>query len=516
MPDSGSALMAWRKRCLSRLNRALRHLPGLSPGAGSLRRYLLAWLLVPQLVLWVGAAVLSYNVAARYANLAIDRSLYQSSRALARQVKPTSGGLLIDLPRAARDIIETDPDDRVYYTVSSPPGKFILGNRPLPEPPLFVRLPQGQAPRVNEPRFYDAVVQDEHRKNLAVRVVALYLAWGEGQSSQTMLVQIAKSRVSRDALAGRIIEDTALPLIGLVVLMSIIVWASIRAGLTPLARLRDAVVHRAPGNLEPIQLGSVPEEVRVLTTALNNMLQAVQEGVSGQRRFISDAAHQLRTPLAGLKSQTELALKEADDPALKARLARVHESATRSAHLVNQLLTLARAEPESTNAMGRSRFDLSRLVCEVTAELVPRALQAGVDLGMAEEWQSAHNDTLLLFGNALLIREAVFNVIDNAIRYAGRDSEVTVRLGTQDTAAYVEVDDSGPGIPPEHLAGVFERFYRATHEGTGCGLGLAIVKEIVERHAGTVTLHNRDPHGLCVRLSFPRSANLAQARLLTD
>jgi two-component system sensor histidine kinase TctE len=517
MPEElGSGQFGLRHPALAWLNKALGRLPAASPGSTPLRRYLLIWLLVPQLVLWLGAAVVSYQVAARYANLAIDRSLYQSSRALARQVKPTSGGLLIDFPRAARDIIETDPDEQVYYTVSSPPGKFILGNKALAVPPSSVLPKRGALPSANDPRFYDDVVQSDQHKKVAVRVVALYLAWGEGGNNQTMLVQIAKSRVSRDALASRIMADTALPLIVLVLLMSVIVWASIRAGLAPLARLRHAVVHRSPGNLEPIELGPAPEEVRVLTTALNSMLKAVQEGVMGQRRFISDAAHQLRTPLAGLKSQTELALKETDDPALKARLSRVHESATRSAHLVNQLLTLARAEPESTNAMGRSRFDIGRLVCEVTAELVPRALQARVDLGMAEEWQSSHNQAVLMFGNALLIREAVFNVIDNAIRYAGRDSEVTVRVGVDVGAVFVEVDDTGQGISPDHLEAVFERFYRATHEGTGCGLGLAIVKEIVERHAGTVTLSNRKPHGLCVRLSFPRSASLAQVRPLAD
>jgi len=268
------------------------------------------------------------------------------------------------------------------------------------------------------------------------------------------------------------------------------------------------VLDRAPHDLAPIQLsGPVPEEIQVLTTSLNGLLSAVQESVVGQRRFISDAAHQLRTPLAGLKSQTELALKETADPELKARLSRVHESATRSAHLVNQLLTLARAEPESTNAMGRSRFDLCKLVSELTAEMVPRALQAGVDLGLAESLEVHPVGPLMLEGNAVMVREALSNVIDNAIRYAGKGSEVTVCMGADLDHAdevYVQVDDTGPGLAAEHHEAVFERFYRATHEGSGCGLGLAIVKEIVERHQGRVSLAQREPHGLSVRLSFPR------------
>jgi two-component system sensor histidine kinase TctE len=487
---------------LGRLRRLWFQLPGVHPGTTPLRRYLMIWLLVPQLVLWAGAAVMSYQVAARYANLAIDRSLYTASRALARQVKPTGSGFLIDLPRAARDIIESDPDEQVYYMVSSPPGQFILGNKALSAPPPHIRLADGQPP-VDAPSFYDDTIKVAGHK-VAVRVVALYLSWGEPAQSQTMLVQIAKSRVSRDALAGRILGDIALPLVLLVLAMSLIVWMSLRAGLAPLARLQQAVRDRPAGDLAPIRLGQVPEEIEVLNTALNGLLTRVQESVAGQRRFISDAAHQLRTPLAGLKSQTELALKATADPELKARLQRVHESATRSAHLVNQLLTLARAEPDSANVIGRSRFDLRRLVSELTAEMVPRALQAGVDLGLAEVADSDEPIVpITLMGNALLMREAVFNVIDNAIRYAGAGSEVTVSVDSDDAHMFVRVDDTGPGVDEAHHEAVFQRFFRATHEGTGCGLGLAIVKEIVERHGGSVSLTSREPQGLRVTLAFP-------------
>lgn len=481
---------------------------GLAPGAGSLRRYLLIWLVLPQLVLWSAAAFMSFWMAERYANLALDRSLYQSSRALARQVKPTGSGLFIDFPRAARDIIESDPDDRVYYMVSAPPGKFILGNRLLSQPPHEVQGPSGDGKMLNEPLFYDAKLKVEvNEAPVSVRVAALYEVWGEPSNPQTMLVQIAKSRVSRDLLAERIVRDTALPLIGLVVLMSLIVWFSLRAGLAPLARLHQAVADRDPNHLMPIQIGTAPAEVRTLAAALNGLLQAVRESVQSQQRFISDAAHQLRTPLAGLKSQTELAMRDTHDPQLKARLAMVHESANRSAHLVTQLLTLARANPESRVAMGRTLFDLRHLAEEVTGELVPRALQSGVDLGwedaVGSDGHPAGQAPVMVAGNALLLREAMVNVIDNAIRYAGRGAEVTVRVGTDGASAVVEVDDNGPGISLEHHEAVFERFYRATHEGMGCGLGLAIVKEIVERHDGQVRLENREPHGLRVHLRLP-------------
>jgi two-component system sensor histidine kinase TctE len=473
----------------------LQRLLAATVGTRSLHRQLLLWLLLPQLVLWAAGAAFTYDVAARYARGGIDASLLQATRSLARQVKPIGNGLYIDFPRAAQDIIEADPDDRVHYMVSTPPGQFILGNKPLPLPPGV------QAPRLNEPYFYDAQVD-----GLRLRLAALYVPIGDAnvdpRTRQIMLVQIARSQASRDELAQRILRDTVLPLSGLIVLMTMIVWAGIRAGLAPLARLRALVENRAPNDLAPIELQAAPQEVRALAGAVNQLLGAVQESVAGQKRFISNAAHQLRTPLAGLKSQTEIALEStAGDPALQARLKLVHESAVRSAHVVNQLLMLTRAEPEAAGALPRTDVDLRALVTEVTAEHVPRAMKAGIDLGLADVAEGA--PALHVRGAALLLREAVANLIDNAIRYAGCGSEVTVSAFVQGDSALVEVADNGPGIPAEQHATVFNRFVRATSEGPGCGLGLAIVREIAERHGGSASLQAAQPHGLRVQLQLP-------------
>jgi len=480
---------------------ALRRVPGLTPGTRSLQRHLLLWLLLPQLVLWFAAASFTYQLADSYANRAIDASLSTASRALARQVKPSGSGLYIDFPRAAQDIIEADPDDRVYYMVSTPPGEFILGNSQVPPPPPI------DEPRLGQPYMYDGKVHDpsgDGRREVNVRVVALYLAYGEPGKPQRMLVQVARSRASREELAQQILIDTALPLSGLIVLMSVIVWGGIRGGLAPLARLRSVVESRAPNDLAPIRLEAAPEEVRSLAKALNALLAEVRESVNTQKRFISDAAHQLRTPLAGLKSQTELALASAaagTDPELHARLQRVHESATRSAHLVSQLLALARAEPEAAMAQSRTRFDLQRLARDVAAEQVPRALAAGIDLGSDEP--DAATAPLHVLGNAMLIREALVNLIDNAIRYAGRGASVTVCLHADGASAVVSVEDTGPGVPEADHERIFQRFARATHEGNGCGLGLAIVREIVERSSGTVVLESAQPHGLRAVVRLP-------------
>jgi two-component system sensor histidine kinase TctE len=458
---------------------------------GSLHRQLLLWLLLPQLVLWLAAAFVTYDVAERYANRATDSALSQTTRALARQVKPMGNGLFIDFPRAAQDIISADPEDRVYYMVSTPPGQFILGSRKLPPPPTMRGPPQ-----LGTPYFYDSVVD-----HMPLRLSALYLEYGDATHPQLLLVQEARSRASRDELARSILVDTGLPLSGLILLMTMIVWAGIRAGLAPLARLRALVEDRAPNDLAPLRIDDAPQELRSLARALNGLLAAVHESVAAQRRFVNDAAHQLRTPLAGLKSQTELALEESHDPALQARLERVRESALRSVHLVNQLLSLARAEPESAVARHAGRVDLRELARELTAEWVPRALQAGVDLGLAEAGDDA--PPVIVRGHALLLREALQNLVDNAIRYAGAGTEVTVSASIEDEFGIITVSDTGSGIPDALQRAVFERFVRATHEGSGCGLGLAIVKSIVERHAGQVSLASLQPQGLEVRMALP-------------
>jgi two-component system sensor histidine kinase TctE len=387
-----------------------------------------------------------------------------------------------------------------------------LGNQSLPAPVLPTQDAAPVEPALNTPYFYDGTMPMQGRAALnattgqPLRLVALYLRFGdEVNAPQTMLVQVARSSANREELAQRILVDMLLPMSSLVLLMTLIVWLGIRAGLSPLARLRQQVEGRAPTDLAPLQLASAPRELWSLATAINTLLAAVQNTVATQKRFIGDAAHQLRTPLAGLKSQTEIALQSTSDPELRARLQRVHDSATRSAHLVNQLLTLARAEPESVMAQDRKRFDLQRLAQTLTAEWVPRALRAQIDLGLDD----SATVPVWIEANELLVRESLTNLIDNALHYAGAGSQVTVRVmadwASATPQALLQVSDTGPGLSPADRERVFGRFVRASDVGQGCGLGLAIVKEIVERHHGEVQLDAVQPHGLCVSIRLPLS-----------
>jgi len=450
----------------------------------SLQRQLLLWLLLPQLVLFLVGGALAYRIALNYAEKAIDQSLTQTVRALARQVKPVGSGLLIDFPRAAQDIIEQDPKDRVSYMVSAPPGRFLLGNSQLPSPDASLPLP------TNEVRLYNAQVQGK-----PMRLALLELDYGEPQSPQRMRVQVAQSLVVQERLTAELIADVLAPLLMLMALLSLLVYAGIRRGLRPLERLQTQLGTRRDVTLSaltPIELTQAPQEVHALAMAVNQLLAAVQRGLGQEKRFLNDAAHQLRTPLAGLISQTELALSESDAQALRERLTKVLAGAQRSAHLVHQLLALARNETE----VKMQPLDLAALAREVAREWTPRAIRQQVDLG----YEGA--ERAMVLGQATLLREALNNLLDNALIYGAAHGEVTLRVTASPPHVTLEVIDNGNGLPPQDLAHLFERFWRGSDVPGGCGLGLAIVAEIAQRHHATVQALPNTPHGLRVILRF--------------
>lgn len=458
---------------------------GAQGGYFSLKRQLLVWLLVPQLVLWLVGGVLAFRVALSYAEKTIDQSLTQSVRSLARQVKPFGSGLLVDFPKAAQAIMEEDPKDRVSYTVTSPPGSFLLGNARLPGPPA------GMVVTINAPVLYNVVHEGK-----PMRLASVDLSFGDGPQPQRMRVQVAKSLAVQERIARELVQDVLIPLLLLGALLSALVYAGIRRGLAPLQRLEAQLAHRNAASLSPIEMTQAPDEVFSLVNAVNHLLTTLRRSLSQEKRFLNDAAHQLRTPLAGLISQTEMALQETDVQALQERLVKVHKGALRSAHLVQQLLSLARTEAEVT----LHPVDAAALAREVAREWTPRAVTAGVDLGYEGE------DAVLVPADKLLLREALNNLIDNALLYAGQGATVTLRARSQEGYCLIEVEDDGPGLSEVDRMHAFERFWRGGELPGGCGLGLSIVAEIAQRHGGKAQALPAQPKGLLVRMTLPLQA----------
>jgi two-component system, OmpR family, sensor histidine kinase TctE len=461
----------------------------------SLKRQLLLWLLLPQLVLWLVGSTLAYRLALSYAEKGIDQSLTQSVRSLARQVKPVGSGLLIDFPKAAQAIIEEDPSDKVSYMVSSPPGMFVLGNATLPVPPLATVQGLQQSDQVQLYRASLDAAENEPARPL--RVAVLELNYGDAKSPQRLRVQVAKSLAVQQRIARELIIDIVVPLLLLGAAISALVYAGIARGLRPLQRLQAKLGEKSAAALSPIEMRAAPQEVHSLATAVNQLLTAVQRSVSQEKRFLNDAAHQLRTPLAGLKTQLDLAMQESNPIALQSRLAKVNAGVERSSHLVHQLLRLARSEAD----IELQDTDIAQLAQEVARDAAPAALAAGIDFGYEGEDHLTHR------ANALLLREALSNLIDNAVRYAGHGSAVTLRVRRElahspsDKATVVlEVEDNGPGVSDAARAHIFERFYRASDLPGGAGLGLAIVQEVALRHGGVVQALAVYPHGLCIQI----------------
>jgi two-component system sensor histidine kinase TctE len=448
----------------------------------SLRWHLTYWLIGPLLLLVTAGSFVSYRIALNAATKAYDSALLDPVLAIASHLHRRGEQLELDLPSIAIEALRIDTEDRVYYQVLGPGGELIAGTARLPAPPD--RL----APE--EHIFYDTRLEGER-----VRVAARAVKAEPG----TAIVQVAETLVKRDKLVLELLLASTAPQLLIAFAAVALLWFSIGQGLRPLDRLRDEIAARSPRDLRPVPEQDKPQEVRPLVGALNGLLFRLNAAIESQQRFIANAAHQLRTPLAGLKTHAELARRQPSGLELKSLLDMIAGETQRTSHLVNQLLTLARAEPGE--AASGQPVNLHEIISRDLRGWVQRAVEKNIDLGF--ELQDAW-----VLGEPLLLRELVANLLDNALAYTEAGGSVTVRTGVRDGESVLEVEDNGPGIPESEREKVFERFYRiAATGGEGCGLGLSIVSEIAERHSASVALSvPAEGRGTLARAVFPRLA----------
>jgi two-component system sensor histidine kinase TctE len=462
---------------------------GASSQPNSLFGEILDWMLAPLLFLWPISIIVTHNVADKIANQPYDLALADNVRALARLVAVHDGTVSVDFPAPPRALFRSDQDDVMYYQVAKEDGELVTGDQEI----ATVHPPPHLLPE--EILYRDDFVHGEE-----VRVAYQFLRLGSAGSDPLILVQVAETRNKRSNLASRVVTGVLLPQFAIIPLAVVLVWVGLSRGIAPLNRLQSHIRRRRPTDLSPIAPASVPEEVRPLIVSFNDMMARLEENLQAQQRFIADAAHQMRTPLTGLKMQTELALQESDPEQLRRSLTHIAESADRASHLINQLLSLARAEASFEKVYAVEPVDLETIVREVAQELFPRALAKGIDFGVE---YSGH--ALRVDGNAVLLREMIKNLIDNAIKYTPRGGSVTARTRAAGAIIF-EVEDSGVGIPESDRELVFERFYRVLGSGEdGSGLGLPIVREIADLHSATVTLNpNPAGQGTIAQVVFPR------------
>jgi two-component system sensor histidine kinase TctE len=489
-------------------------MPASGAGQRSLFGEILDWMLAPLLLLWPMSLGLTWVVAQTIANRPYDRELADLVLALARQATVQIGASAdhpaasarAELERVAAVLARNDDNDRTYYQVLGRHGELLAGESGLAVPLEEVAGESGV-------RFRDDMIGDE-----PVRVAYLWLSASAATARSDALVQVAETLGKRSQLATEIIKGVILPQFVILPLAVVLVWFALARGIRPLADLQQRIRRRDSTDLSAIAEGDVPDEVAPLVRAINDLLQRLDRTIATQRHFLADAAHQLKTPLAGLRMQAEFAAREIDggrsDPAsLKHSLRQIALSTQRAAHMVNQLLAMARAE-DTGQATRHQTVDLAAVTRAVVRDFVPRAIERRIDLGY--EGPDAHESTRLL-GEPVLLSEMVRNLVDNALHYTPTGGTVTARVLPDPFGQVVvlQVEDTGPGIAPAEREAVFRPFYRALDtQVDGSGLGLAIVQEVVQRHGAEITVSDARPRtgataalpGALFTLRFPRAS----------
>lgn len=462
--------------------------PAKKKGNPSLRSRLMRLVLIPLLVILLVDIAGSYFVVRHVANSVYDVELDEIAREMLLNVThDKTNGFGFSLSAEAERTLFLDEEDEVFYVIRALDGDTIAGDPSLPVPRS---LRSGK-----NTIFYDDVVQGK-----PVRIVVMRGQPLVRSNIEPVWIQVAETLDKRTRYIKTLLWQVILPQVLLILIAGTLIWRGVAHGLAPLRNLQHEVSMRSHLDLSPIHADNVPGEVEPLLGAVNDLMTRVDAVLGFQERFIADTAHQLRTPVAGLKAHIELALRETETSQIQRALGHLYTSAERLSRLVSQLLSLARNEPHNV-AANFALFDLNQLALRTTQDWVPQAYKKQIDLGFESAGQQ-----VLLNGEAARVTEMINNLVDNAIRYTPAGGRVTVRI-VQDDSVHLIVSDDGPRIPIEERKRIFERFHRllGSHE-EGSGLGLAIVHEIATLHNAQIELiDDADGVGNTFTVSFPVS-----------
>jgi two-component system sensor histidine kinase TctE len=454
----------------------------------SLKSGFILRLIIPLFFFMTVEAGLSYFITWHYVNTAYDRWLLDSARSLVQEIKVENNKVSVNLPKTALEMFKWDDLDKTYFKIISAEQGVIAGD-------IFVPESFDTTADWSQPIFFNETIYGE-----SVRVVSMLVQRKDIQGK--VFVHVAETLNKRRAMMKDILLADLLPQTILVLFSGFYLISGVKRGLKPLHKLTDEIAQRSPRDLSPIDETYIFPEVRTLTDTINDLLVRLTTAIEAQQRFIANAAHQLRTPLAGLKLQAERALREDDLAAMRPALLQIQSSADRASHLITQLLLLAKSEP--VDGMHKLQpVNLSSLAKEVCIDWIPKALQRKMTVSFETE-----NEQAFLKGDEILLKELLANLLDNAIAYGYERGNIAVNVIAKPQLVLI-VEDDGPGIAEAELDKVFERFYRpANSPGEGCGLGLAIIKEIADLHHAQIKLKCIDKKGgLRVEIVFGMTAD---------
>ena len=455
--------------------------------SGSLRGRLLRRLAGLLALILMLSSLSAYWSARQAADTAYDRTLLASARAIADGLYTTAERLNANVPYVALDTFAYDSAGRIYYQVLDVQGALVSGYEDLPPPPPGTKRTEDYPALA---RFYDGEF-----RNQGVRVVSLLQPVSEPGVNGVAEIRVAETQGARERMARELLLGTLLRM-GLLSLSALLlVWLAVTVALRPLETLRRTVAARTSDDLRPLPDTQMPRELRPLIDALNQFNDRLRGLFERQSQFIADASHELRTPLAALKARVELGLRAREAQVWRSTLEEAAQNTDKLTHLANQLLSLARIESGARAIAegGAQRLDLSQLARELGMALAPLAHARGIALALEAE------QPVWVSGEPTLLNELLCNLLDNALAHTPAGGNVILRVLP---AGVLEVEDDGPGIPPEEHERVFARFYRRSNKGSGAGLGLAIVGEICRAHQAEISLHQAQPQGLLVRVEF--------------
>jgi two-component system sensor histidine kinase TctE len=450
------------------------------PASSSLRRQLLFWLLTPLVLIVPAVAALQYRFIVEPALQEFDHQLSDIALAVSNLIRVEDGNVRFEMTPQTERSLRTDRVDSVYFVVAGPDHAVLAG-----EPALYT---PGERVAPGAWRFADRQLDGQ-----PLRVAMHSVPCGRGSCE----VRVGETLVKRERVRNHALALSLIVVALLGALTAGAAWAAVTLSLRPLRALRDELERRSLDNLDRLEAARAPAEVRPLVATLNRLFDRVQAGAAAQRAFVSDAAHQLRTPLAALRTESELALLAPHPESLRPVLEGLNRSATRAAHLAAQLLTVARLDREAQLASERGLVDLREVAADAAQEWSPRAIAAEADLGFDLK-------PATVLGQRWLLREALSNLIHNALEYCRRPARITVRTYVHEGAPVLEVEDDGPGIDAQEIERVQQRFVRGrAATGDGSGLGLAIVREVAALHGAVLALEPcADGAGLLARMRF--------------
>lgn len=447
----------------------------------SLRGKLLWWLVIPLMVVNLAGATAIYWLAWIPAQTALDQSLADAAWALVPHVQETDNSVELQLTQQAEQVLRVDHFDEIFFVVRDLRGKTIAGD--LDFPPL--RAPEN----ANTWVAYLSAMRGEEIRAISLRTVV---------GGEPILIGVAETRIKRLQFKLRILLSLVTLELLLLLIIPAVVWLALNKGLLPLRELQQNLEFRKPDDLSEVPLANAPREVVPFIRAINELLARVQDSARAKQDFLANAAHQLRTPLAGFKAQLEwLQSHHRNDPETAQSTEMMMSSTERMARQANQLLALARSEPGDFERGRLERLSLDALVAESVQNFVEQASKKNIDIGFDLR-------PTFVNGDRFLLRDLIDNLVDNAIRYSPEHSVVTVSCIQEYGYGVLKVEDDGPGIPDTEKEKVFSRFYRLDQSQPGSGLGLAIVRDIVKDHDALIEVRSgTNGRGTVFIIRFP-------------